>query len=102
MIQDKRIKWEILSHNGDATTSENGIILTSITVQEFVEQIVLPDKREWGNIKINNWLADSMIEFKHGNIVKINQELYDSVKNQHIKELFFNGGWSFESFTIKL
>lgn len=46
MKNDKRIKWQTISYNGDATESQNGIVVAPITVQDFVNEIVLPDERE--------------------------------------------------------
>lgn len=52
MIPDTRIKWQVLSNNGDDTTTEKGIIMSPICVQEFVEQIVFPDKKHGEKSKL--------------------------------------------------
>lgn len=102
MKKDKRIEWKVISRNGDATTSMEGIVQMPITVMEFVEQIVLRDERSWGYIRIGNQLSPSMIKFRQGKIIESNTVQYDSVKDLPIKKLFFNGGWSCEDFTITL
>lgn len=102
MIPDTRIKWQVLSNNGDDTTTEKGIIMSPICVQEFVEQIVFPDKKTWGEIQIGDWTTRPIIEFAWGRIKIINQRIYDNVKTQYIKSILYNGGWSSERFIIEL
>jgi hypothetical protein len=102
MKNDKRIKWQTISYNGDATESQNGIVVVPITVQDFVNEIVLPDEREWGYICLENMLSPKLVEFGYGKIKSIDIQRYNEVKDRQIERIYLNCGWSYASFTLYL
>jgi len=88
----KKLNFERVSDNGDATSNYKVSINETMTLRELKE-MVLSDKKEWGYIRIGkDWRSPNYIEYRRGRVIEDNRGEYSG--NEVITSMKASGGWS--------
>lgn len=85
---------------GDATSSYDIILPEgdAITVEEFIEQILIDEPNEWGGIY--NGMREIIADYKRGEVTF--RDGYDSIKHKKISSVQAHGGWSMMDYYLTL
>lgn len=85
---------------GDETSSYDVILPEGedITVQEFIEQILVDEPNEWG--AIYNGMREVIADYKYGEATF--RDGYDKYKNAKIANVTAHGGWSTMDYYIRI
>lgn len=94
------VRFKHIESLGDCTETYYCELLTTFSVQEFV-QAVLQNKNEWGYVKVgDNILSARKLEYRHGEIVS-DEHGVSSIKDT-VKRIYCNGGWSFMEYLVQI
>lgn len=85
---------------GDATSSYDIILPEGdvVTVEEFIEQILIDNPNEWGGIY--NGMREIIADYKRGEVTF--KDGYDSIKHKKISSVSAHGGWSMMDYYLDL
>ena len=85
---------------GDETSSYDIILPEGdvVTVEEFIEQILIDEPNEWGSIY--NGMREVIADYKRGEVTF--RDGYDSIKDKKISSAQAHGGWSRMDYYLNL
>lgn len=94
------VRFKHIKSLGDCTETYSCELLTTFTVQEFV-QAVLQNENEWGYVKVgDNFLSAKKLEYRYGEIVS-DEHGISSIKDT-VKRIDCNGGWSLMGYLVQI
>lgn len=85
--------------HGDETSYYEVSFPEEMTVEEFIPAIIEQYPGEWGSIKVSN---KYIVDYKRGEWKITNKEFYESIKNNKIRSINSNGGWSNMDYIIQI
>ena len=80
---------------GDETSGYDVSIPEDISVEEFVQMVIIQKPNEWGKITCGR---RQIADYKHGELMRGPD--YDALKNAHIAAVSAHGGWSLMDYNI--
>lgn len=88
---------------GDCTAPYKVIITESGTLKDFIDEVLVNRKEEWGYIGIrsnSSCFGNPRMEYRHGE--PIDRETLAQYENQKIKSVKADGGWTNMNYVVDL